>query len=50
MNPRPLLPSFTEESARQKVQAAGDARNSRDPDRVALAYTEDAEWRNRAEF
>ena len=47
---RPPLPPFTEETARQKVQAAEDAWNTRDPDRVALAYTEDTEWRNRAEF
>src|SRR5437868_9995112 len=50
MNPRPPLPPFTEETARQKVQAAEDAWNTRDPERVALAYTEDTEWRNRAEF
>ena len=50
MNPRPPLPPFTEETARQKVQAAEDAWNSRDPERVSLAYTEDSEWRNRAEF
>src|ERR1700710_2736635 len=50
MNPRPPLPPFTEETARQKVQAAEDAWNTRDPERVALAYTEDSEWRNRAEF
>ncbi len=49
-SPRPSLPPFTEETARQKVQAAEDAWNSRDPERVALAYTEDTEWRNRAEF
>jgi uncharacterized protein (TIGR02246 family) len=48
--PRPPLPPFTEETARQKVQAAEDAWNTRDPDRVALAYSEDSEWRNRAEF
>lgn len=47
---RPPLPPFTEESARQKVQAAEDAWNTCDPERVALAYTEDTEWRNRAEF
>lgn len=47
---RPPLPPFTEETARQKVQAAEDAWNSRDPERVALAYTEDTEWRNRSEF
>ena len=50
MNPRPPLPPFTEETARQKVQAAEDAWNFRDPERVSLAYTEDTEWRNRAEF
>src|ERR1051325_2474358 len=50
MNPRPPLPPFNEETARQKVQAAEDAWNSRDPDRVALAYTVDSEWRNRSEF
>ena len=38
------------DTARAKVQAAQDAWNSRDPDRVALAYTEDSEWRNRTEF
>lgn len=46
----PIVPPFTEESARAKVQAAEDAWNSRDPERVALAYTVDSEWRNRAEF
>ncbi len=50
MNPRLPLPPFTEETARQKVLMAEDAWNSRDPERVALAYTEDTEWRNRAEF
>jgi nuclear transport factor 2 (NTF2) superfamily protein len=50
MNSRPPLPPFTEETARQKVQLAEDAWNSRDPGRVALAYTEDSEWRNRSEF
>ena len=47
---RPPLPPFTEETARAKVQAAEDAWNSRDPERVALAYTEDSEWRNRDTF
>jgi uncharacterized protein len=47
---RPPVPPFTEESARQKVQAAEDAWNSRDPERVALAYTVDSDWRNRDEF
>ncbi len=50
MNTRPPLPPFTNETARQKVQLAEDAWNSRDPERVALAYTEDSEWRNRSEF
>ena len=50
MNPRLPLPPFTEETARQKVQAAEDAWNSRDPERVSLAYTVDTEWRNRADF
>jgi nuclear transport factor 2 (NTF2) superfamily protein len=50
MNPRPPLPPFTEETARQKVQAAEDAWNTRDPRRVSLAYTEDTEWRNRTDF
>ena len=45
-----ITPPFTEETARQKVQAAEDAWNSRDPERVALAYSEDSEWRNRTEF
>ncbi|WP_295978446.1 nuclear transport factor 2 family protein [uncultured Variovorax sp.] len=50
MESRPPLPPFTLESATQKVQAAEDAWNSRDPVRVSLAYTPDTEWRNRAEF
>jgi nuclear transport factor 2 (NTF2) superfamily protein len=50
MTPRSPLPPFTEDAARQKVQAAEDAWNRRDPERVALAYTEDTEWRNRSEF
>jgi nuclear transport factor 2 (NTF2) superfamily protein len=44
------LPPFTCESAVQKVRMAEDGWNSRDPERVALAYTEDSQWRNRAEF
>ncbi|TYZ58262.1 hypothetical protein PybrP1_007939 [[Pythium] brassicae (nom. inval.)] len=48
--PRPPLPPFTRESAAQKVRAAEDAWNSRDPARVALAYTLESEWRNRSEF
>jgi uncharacterized protein len=47
---RPPLPPFTEQTARQKVQAAEDAWNTRDPDRVVLAYTRDSQWRNRSEF
>lgn len=47
---RPPLPPFTEETARIKVQAAEDAWNTRDPQRVALAYTVDSQWRNRSEF
>jgi len=50
MNTRPPLPPFTEESALLKVQLAEDGWNSRNPERVALAYTEDSEWRNRTEF
>ncbi len=50
MNLRPPLPPFTAETAAQKVQAAEAAWNTRDPERVALAYTPDTEWRNRAEF
>jgi nuclear transport factor 2 (NTF2) superfamily protein len=47
---RPPVPPFTEETARQKVQAAEDAWNTCDPERVAAAYTEDSRWRNRHEF
>lgn len=50
MNQRPPLPPFTLETAIQKVRMAEDAWNSRDPARVALAYTPDSYWRNRAEF
>ena len=50
MTSRPPLPPFTAETAAQKVRAAEDAWNSRDPERVALAYSADSEWRNRAEF
>ena len=46
----PLFPPFTEETAIQKVRAAEDGWNTRDPARVALAYTPDSQWRNRAEF
>ncbi len=47
---RPPFPPFTEETARQKVRAAEDAWNGRDPERVATAYTPDSAWRNRTEF
>ena len=47
---RPPVPPFTGETAKKKIQAAEDAWNSRDPARVALAYTPDTEWRNRNEF
>ena len=47
---RPPLPPFTEETARAKVLGAEAAWNTRDPDRVALAYTEDSVWRNREVF
>jgi hypothetical protein len=50
METRPPLPPFTLETAQQKARAAEDAWNSRDPGRVALAYTPDSAWRNRAEF
>jgi nuclear transport factor 2 (NTF2) superfamily protein len=47
---RAPVPPFTEATARLKVQAAEDAWNTRDPERVAAAYTEDSQWRNRDEF
>jgi nuclear transport factor 2 (NTF2) superfamily protein len=50
MTGRPPYPPFDEESAKTKVQAAEDAWNSRDPERVSLAYTEDSVWRNRDKF
>src|SRR3954449_3073626 len=50
MDDRPPLPPFTRETALQKVQAAEDAWNTRDPERVAAAYSEDSIWRNRDEF
>jgi len=49
-NSRPPLPPFSHETAIQKVRLAEDAWNSRDPQKVALAYTPDSVWRNRAEF
>jgi len=48
--PRPPLPPFDSDTAAQKVRMAEDAWNTRDPQRVALAYSPDSEWRNRAEF
>ncbi|MEV4441268.1 nuclear transport factor 2 family protein [Streptomyces sp. NPDC049577] len=47
---KPPYPPFTAETALEKVRAAEEAWNSRDPERVALAYTEDSEWRNRDVF
>ena len=47
---RPPVPPFNEETARIKVRAAEDAWNSRDPAKIALAYTTDSQWRNRSEF
>lgn len=49
-NPTSIAPPFTLESATKKVQMAEDAWNSRDPERVSLAYSPDSEWRNRTEF
>ncbi|MES2457524.1 MAG: nuclear transport factor 2 family protein [Bacteroidota bacterium] len=48
--PKLPLPPFTEETALQKIQLAEDAWNSRDPERVSLAYTIDTQWRNRSQF
>ncbi|MCU1295835.1 MAG: hypothetical protein JWO91_113 [Acidobacteriaceae bacterium] len=50
MASRPPLPPFTRETAIQKVRLAEDAWNSRDPEKVSLAYTVDSRWRNRSEF
>ena len=47
---RPPLPPFTNETAIQKVRMAEDAWNTREPARIALAYTADSQWRNRSEF
>ena len=47
---RPPLPPYTRETAEQKVRLAEDAWNTRDPERVSLAYTVDSRWRNRAEI
>ena len=49
-NPRPPFPPFDKQSATQKVRMAEDAWNTRNPERVSLAYTADSAWRNRAEF
>lgn len=49
-NQRPPLPPFTLETAKQKIQMAEDAWNSKDPERVSKAYTVDSEWRNRNVF
>jgi uncharacterized protein len=49
-NERPPLPPFTADTAAQKARMAENAWNSRDPERVSLAYTVDSQWRNRAEF
>lgn len=48
--PRPPLPPFTDSTAAEKIRLAEDGWNSRDPEKVALAYTPDSTWRNRAEF
>jgi uncharacterized protein len=50
MSARPPLPPFTEETAKVKVRAAEDGWNSRDPEKVSLAYSIHSRWRNRAEF
>jgi nuclear transport factor 2 (NTF2) superfamily protein len=47
---RPPVPPFTIETALQKVQAAEDAWNTKDPEKISLAYSEDTQWRNRSEF
>ncbi len=49
-NDRPPLPPFNQETAEQKVRLAEDAWNSREPERISLAYSSDSGWRNRAEF
>jgi nuclear transport factor 2 (NTF2) superfamily protein len=50
MTARPPVPPFTRETAIEKVRQAEDGWNTRDPEKVSLAYTEDSRWRNRAEF
>ena len=49
-NPRPPFPPFNAETAAKKVRMAEDAWNTRDPEKVSLAYTADSTWRNRSEF
>lgn len=50
MEQKPPFPPFTEETAKQKIQAAEDAWNSKNPEKVSMAYTVDTEWRNRDLF
>ena len=50
MAPRPPVPPFTRETASQKIRLAEDAWNTRDPEKVSLAYSPDSRWRNRSEF
>lgn len=50
MEKKPPFPPFGQDTATQKVQMAEDAWNTRDPERVCMAYSEDTEWRNRSEF
>ena len=50
MEQKPPFPPFTEETAKQKIQAAENAWNLKDPEKVCMAYTVDTEWRNRSEF
>ncbi|XSG81474.1 MAG: DUF1348 family protein [Methyloligella sp. ZOD6] len=50
MSPRPPLPPFTAETAAEKARLAEDGWNTRDPQKVSLAYTEDSRWRNRSDF
>ncbi len=50
MNQKPPFPPFNLETAKQKIQMAEDAWNSKDPERVSMAYTENTEWRNRNQF
>ena len=50
MDTKPPLPPFTAETAAQKVRAAEDGWNSRNPEKIALAYSQDSKWRNRSQF